>query len=97
MSEILQLVKQALGIVSTATAKDNYLNMLIKAAIEDMKRAGIKVNIENELVKNAITIYVKGNFGTSNPDDKAKYMETYQLHITELSLSDDYKEVSSVD
>lgn len=94
MDEMLSLVKQTLGIVATATAKDEYLKMIIDSAMEDMKRAGIKVDLENNLIKNAITIYAKANFGISNPVDKAKYEEAYQLHIAKLSLSEGYKEAS---
>ena len=94
MEELLSLAKETLGIVSSATAKDASLRMLINSGIDDMKRAGIKVDISktDDLIKNTIMIYVKANFGISNPEDKAKYMETYQLHLAKLSLSEDYKE-----
>ena len=68
MEEVLHLVKQSLGIVSSATAKDDYINMIIKAAMIDMNRVGINVDIKNDLIKNAIITYVKANFGISNPN-----------------------------
>lgn len=94
MDELLSLAKETLGIVSSATAKDASLRMLINSAIDDMKRSGIKVELSkvNDLEKNTIMLYVKANFGISNPNDKAKYMEAYQLHLTNLSLSENYKE-----
>ena len=94
MEELLSLAKETLGIVSTATAKDASLKMLINSCIADLKRAGIKADAEkaDDLIRNTIMIYVKANFGISNPDYKAKYMEAYQLHIAKLSLSGDYKE-----
>lgn len=94
MDELLSLAKETLGIVSSATAKDASLRMLISSAIDDMKRSGIKVELSkiNDLEKNTIMLYVKANFGISNPSDKAKYMEAYQLHLTNLSLSENYKE-----
>lgn len=97
MEELLNLAKETLGIVSTATAKDASLKMLINSCVTDLKRAGIKVDAEktDDLIKNTIMIYVKANFGISNPDDKAKYMEAYQLHIAKLSLSGDYKEAET--
>ena len=90
--KLLALAKETLGIVSTATAKDNSLEMIIEAGIKDMQRAGVEVNTDNSLVQNALMTYVKANFGTSNPNDKAKFMEAYQLYLSELSLSDGYKE-----
>lgn len=94
MEDLLSLAKETLGIVSTATAKDTSLKMLINSCITDLKRVGIKVDVTklDDLIKNTIMIYIKANFGISNPDDKAKYMEAYQLHIAKLSLSGDYKE-----
>ena len=97
MDELLSLAKETLGIVSTATAKDTSLKMLISSCIADLKRAGIKLNEAkpDDLIKSTIMIYVKANFGISNPDDKAKYMDAYQLHIAKLSLSGDYKEAET--
>ena len=87
------LAKQTLGIIPTATAKDLELEMLIKACINDMTRAGVNVDVENELVQKAIITYVKANFGISNPTDKEKFLSSYQLCLAELSLSENYKEV----
>lgn len=99
MEELLSLAKETVGIVSTATAKDASLRMIISSSIADIKRAGIKVDVSkvDDLIKNTIMLYVKANFGISNPDDKAKYMEAYQLHLTQLSLSSNYKEVENND
>lgn len=90
---LLGLAKETLGIVASATAKDTSLQMIIDAAIKDMTRAGLTVDTTNTLVQNAIMTYVKANFGISNPDEKAKFLEAYQLYLAELSLSDGYKEV----
>lgn len=97
MDELLSLAKETLGIVSSATAKDGSLRMLISSAIYDMKRSGIKVELSNvnDLEKNTIMLYVKANFGISNSNDKAKYMEAYHLHLTNLSLSENYKEAET--
>lgn len=91
VNQLRNLAKETLGIVSTATAKDISIDMIIDAGIRDMKRAGVDVNTDDSLVQNALMTYVKANFGTSNPDDKAKFMEAYQLYLSELSLSDGYK------
>lgn len=92
MDELLKLAKETVGIVSTATAKDNSLMVIIRAGMADMKRAGIKVNPFDFLTRQTLMTYVKANFGISNPADKAKYMESYQLFLAQMSLSDEYKE-----
>lgn len=91
INDLISLAKETLGIVSTATAKDNSLEMIIKAGINDMTRAGVDVDVDNKLVQNALMIYVKANFGISNPTDKAKFLEAYQLCLAELSLSEGFK------
>ena len=95
--KLLALAKETLGIVASATAKDTSLQMIIDAGILDMTRAGVIVDTSNKLVQNALMTYVKANFGISNPDEKAKFLEAYQLFLGELSLSDGYKGVESDD
>lgn len=96
LDNLVALAKETLGIVSTATAKDNSLEMIIGAGIDDMTRAGVDVDLDNTLVQNALMAYVKANFGISNPTDKAKFLEAYQLFLAELSLSEGYKESESL-
>ena len=91
MVELLSLAKQTLGIISTATAKDNEIQMILEAGINDLTRAGVEVDTSNQLVRNALMTYVKANFGISNPTDKEKFMESYRLFLSDLSLSEGYK------
>lgn len=91
MNELKALAKETLGIVSTATAKDNSLEMIIEAGVNDLTRAGVDVDLDNKLVQNALMTYVKANFGISNPTDKERFLEAYQLILAELSLSEGYK------
>ena len=50
-SNLLATAKQTLSIISTSTAKDSEIQMLIDAGKQDMKRQGIKVDDNpNELV-----------------------------------------------
>lgn len=94
--ELKDLVKQSLSIVSTSTVKDTEINMWIDAGIEDLKRQGIKVgNTPNSLVKPAIVMYVKANFGNVSIEDKELSLRTYNLLCTNLGLSSDYKEVTA--
>lgn len=95
MNSLIALAKETLGIVSTATAKDTSLEMIIDAGINDMTRAGVDVDVDNKLVQNALMTYVKANFGISNPQDKERFLEAYQLFLAELSLSEGYKEAES--
>ena len=97
INNLLALAKETLGIVSTATAKDNSLEMIIDAGIKDMTRAGVNVDTANKLVQNALMTYVKANFGISNPNDKEKFLQAYQLYLAELSLSEGYKEGTTGD
>ena len=94
INNLKALAKETLGIVATATAKDNSLEMIINAGINDMARAGVDVDVDNKLVQNALMTYVKANFGISNPTDKEKFLQAYQLYLAELSLSEGYKEVT---
>lgn len=95
ISNLKKLAKQTLGIVESATAKDDELVMLINAGINDLTRAGVEVDTDNALVQRAIITYVKANFGISNPIDKEKFMQSYQLCLAELSLSEGYKGAES--
>lgn len=94
---LLALAKQTLGIISTATAKDDELKMILNAGINDLTRAGVEVNETNPLVQNALMTYVKANFGISNPTDKEKFMNSYRLFLSELSLSENYKQKEAED
>jgi hypothetical protein len=95
LNELIILAKQTLGIVATATAKDNELSMLIGACVNDLTRAGVNVDTTNPLVQKAILTYIKANFGISNPNDKDKFLKSYQLCLAELSLSEGYKEANT--
>lgn len=95
LNMLLALAKETLGIVSSATAKDTSLKMIITAGYDDMIRGGVKVDVTNKLCQNALMTYVKANFGISNPTDKEKFMQAYQLFLAELSLSENYKEANA--
>lgn len=95
MGDLLVLAKQCLSIVSSATAKDTEITMLIKAAIADLTRQGINADITNDLVKCAIVMYVKANFGMVDIKDKELAQRTYILLCKNLGLSSEYLEVES--
>ena len=84
MSDLNKLAKQCLGIVETATLKDDEINMLISSAKTDMKRVDIDVenNINDNLVINTIMLYVKAHFG-----DLTRYIS----NIRALKESEEYR------
>lgn len=77
----------------THTALDGEVTDLINAAKSDLKLNGIKSNIvttaTDELIKRAITIYVKAYFGWDNPD-KEGLIKSYEMLRTHMSASVDY-------
>ena len=97
MDELLKLVKQCLSIVETATLKDEEIKMLIQAGIADLKRQGIKASEDSEdsLIKSAIIMFVKANFGNVDIKEKELAQRTYSLLCANLGLSEDYKESDS--
>ena len=97
MDELLKLVKQCLSIIETATLKDEEIKMLIQAGIADLKRQGITASEETEdsLIKSAIVMFVKANFGNVDIKEKELAQRTYSLLCTNLGLSGDYKESDS--
>jgi len=95
--ELLRLAKETLGIVVTATGKDETLTMIIKAGLEDMKRAGAFVDTKNALVRNALMTYVKAYYGISDATEKEKMWSSYQLQLANLCLSSGYKKECDCD
>lgn len=97
METLLKLVKQCLSIVETATLKDKEIEMLIQAGIADLTRQGIVASetTTDSLVKSAIVMFVKANFGNVDIKEKELAQRTYSLLCANLSLSEDYKESDS--
>lgn len=95
MEKLLQLAKQCLSIIESATLKDDEIEMLINAGIEDLKRQGINASVDtdNDLVKSSIIMFVKANFGNVDIKEKELAQRTYSLLCNNLSLSSDFKVV----
>lgn len=87
---LLAIAKETLSIISTSTAKDNEINMLIEASKEDLDRQGIEVDTTKNMVVTAIMMFVKGHFGNVDIKEKELAQETYKLLCTNLSLSQEY-------
>lgn len=97
MDELMKLTKQSLSIVETATLKDKEIEMLIQAGIADLNRQGIlaSVNTKDSLIKSAIVMFVKANFGNVDIKEKELAQRTYGLLCANLGASQDYLEVDS--
>lgn len=70
LTDIMSLVKESLGIIATATVKDNEIELLIRTAMADMTRLGIDVDLTKPMHKNAIRNYCKAEFGMTDPATK---------------------------
>lgn len=93
MQDLLKLTKQSLSIIQTSTAKDDEIKMYINAAINDLERQGIEIRLNNPLIKSAIVIYVKSNFGNVDIKEKERSERAYNQLCNNLSLSSEYKAV----
>ena len=94
---ILNDIKTALRISINNTAFDSEIADLIAAARADLMLAGVllaKANDDNDpLIKRAITVYVKANFGWNNPDAE-RLQQSYNMLKIHLALSQEYAEVT---
>lgn len=95
MNELMDLAKQSLSIVSSSTIKDDEIRMWLNAGKEDLKRQGINSELNNPLVKSAIIMFVKANFGNVDIKEKELSQRTYNLLCHSLGLSNDYKVVDN--
>lgn len=92
---MLEDVKLALRI--TNTAYDSEVQDLIESALMDLVQSGIFIDIDefnklettDPLIKRAIIIYAKANFGLDNPQAE-RFNESYVMLKQHLSLSGDY-------
>ncbi|QKE71873.1 DNA-packaging protein [Arthrobacter citreus] len=90
---MLELVRLSLRV--THNALDEEIIELIESAKMDLFQSGISVEMTNEdsdpLIKRAIILYAKANFGINN-DDSEKYQKSYDSLKIHLSLAGDYNE-----
>lgn len=85
---MLESIKTSLRIKNTAF--NNEISDLIEAAKIDLKISGVtNISETDPLIKRAITIYVKANFGWDNPDSE-KLQNSYNMLKQHLALSGDY-------
>ena len=91
--QLISLAKQCLSIIDSSTLKDKEIEMIIDAAITDMKRLGIDVEkkIDDQLLIMTIMIYVKANFGDTEVSKKEMYLKRYKANLDEMFLSEEYR------
>ena len=88
---MLQDVKSSVRIINNKF--DVELLDLIEAAKADLRIAGVTKNDEDDpLIKRAIILYCKANFGLDNKDSE-KYQNSYENLKEKLSLCGDYNNV----
>ena len=92
MNQLIALVKECLSIIPTATAKDNEISLLINSAINDMERLGInaKLKMDDDLIRYAIVMYVKGNFGNTDIKEKELCQKSYSFFVSLLASTEEY-------
>lgn len=84
----LKLAKECLSIVETSTLKDKEIHMLIESAVTDLKRVDIDVenNLDDNLIKNTVMIYVKAHFGDTDISKRTEYLKRYKKNLRELQF-----------
>lgn len=88
-------VKSALRVKTTDTGIDSEIRGLIAAAASDLMSTGISVDLQNEasldpLVKLAIIVHAKAQFGFDNPD-AIRFMESYDSIKHKLMNAEEYR------
>ncbi len=73
---------------ATTDAFDDEIKSLIDACLLDLKISGVG-EVEDELIKRAVGIYVKAHFGSENPD-RDGLIECYRSLKIHLALSQKY-------
>ena len=90
---MLDEIKAALRISASTTAFDGEVSDLIDAARQDLILSGVtstKANDDTDaLIKRAVSIYVKANFGWANPDAE-RLQKSYDLLKMHLTMSVEY-------
>lgn len=87
---LLDDVKLALRI--TSSAFDSEVQDLIDAAIADLQLSGVrleKLDADDPLIRRAVMVYCKANFGYDNPEAE-RFQHSYDMLKAHLTLSQEY-------
>lgn len=100
MDELFPAVKTALRLTVPDDDLDNEINDLIQAARMDLHVVGLvsaDFSTENAaLIKQAIILYTKGNWGYDNPD-APRFLATYEDLKVSLALHSLYDPVGDAE
>lgn len=89
---MLDFAKKCLRIRRDNTAFDDEVADLIAACKADLRKHGVvKISESDPLIKQAVKLYCKGNFGYSG-DDAERFQKSYESLANSLSLCGDYLE-----
>jgi len=92
---MIEHVKLALRISLSNTAFDEEVQTLIDAARQDLILSGVSFNKANDdndpLIKRAIVVYSKANFGYDNPEAD-RFQRSYEMLKAHLTLAGDYQD-----
>lgn len=91
---MLNDIKTALRISQSNTSFDMEIQDLIEAARLDLQQSGISFDKakddEDPLIKRAITVYCKANFGYDSNTSAERFRDSYVMLKQHLSLAGDY-------
>lgn len=88
---MLEVVKSSLRV--NGTSLDTEIQDLIDSAKADLTLSGVrqeKVVDTDPLIKRAITVYCKANFGYEDPKMSERFQESYTSLKYHLTLSTEY-------
>jgi hypothetical protein len=75
------------------TGADTEITDLIESAKADLALSGIVGEETDPLIKRAISLYCKANYGYDNPE-AVRFQQSYDMLKTHLALSADYQEAT---
>lgn len=93
---MIESVKGALRVTSNDPLIIEEIEDLISSARMDLIQSGVSPEIANKdndpLIKRAIIIYAKANYGIDNPNAE-RFESSYRMLKNDLSLAGDYNEL----
>nr|DAH24345.1 MAG TPA: hypothetical protein [Caudoviricetes sp.] len=101
--KLLVSAKQFLSILPESTMKDIEIKSLVDAGIAELERSGINTQYNydkqkqeyDSLIKTAIMMFVKSNFGNVNIKEKELAAKVFNNLEQSLSLSEGYRKEES--
>ena len=89
--ELKEHIKSALRITTNDVGINSEVDVLISSALIDLQMSGIKIDVLDDIIVLAVTLYCKAKFGFDNPESERLY-ESFRTLETHLALSKEYKE-----